>query len=91
VAGGSYGGALSLLLAAADSRAEAIVPQITWNDLRQALFPQSAVGDGTPTSPAAFTPTGGAGVFKKMWAGVFFSPAARSLARLVCDLRAVRP
>jgi ABC-2 type transport system ATP-binding protein len=75
VAGGSYGGALSLLLAAADSRAEAIVPQITWNDLRQALFPQSAVGDGTPTSPAAFTPTGGAGVFKKMWAGVFFSPS----------------
>jgi ABC-2 type transport system ATP-binding protein len=75
VAGGSYGGALSLLLAGTDHRVDAIAPQITWNDLRQALFPQFAVPGGSPTSPAAIAPTGGAGVFKKMWAGVFFSPS----------------
>jgi ABC-2 type transport system ATP-binding protein len=82
VAGGSYGGALSLLVAAADRRVDAIAPQITWNDLRQALFPQFAVTGtpGTVTSPAAVTPTGGAGVFKKMWAGVFFSPSGSGLS-----------
>ncbi|MEU8655903.1 alpha/beta fold hydrolase [Actinoplanes philippinensis] len=37
--GGSYGGALALLLAAQDQRVDAIVPQITWNDLNQALVP----------------------------------------------------
>jgi ABC-2 type transport system ATP-binding protein len=37
--GGSYGGALSLLLAAQDKRVDAIVPMITWNDLSQAFLP----------------------------------------------------
>jgi ABC-2 type transport system ATP-binding protein len=37
--GGSYGGALALLLAGQDQRVDAIVPQITWNDLNQALVP----------------------------------------------------
>ncbi|MFD1371343.1 alpha/beta fold hydrolase [Actinoplanes sichuanensis] len=37
--GGSYGGALALMLAGQDSRVDAIVPQITWNDLNQALVP----------------------------------------------------
>ncbi len=76
VVGGSYGGALALLLAGSDSRVDAIVPQITWNDLRQALFPQFAVAAGTAPSPAAVTPTGGPGVFKRAWAGTFFSPPA---------------
>ncbi|HET9658295.1 MAG TPA: alpha/beta fold hydrolase [Kineosporiaceae bacterium] len=77
VAGGSYGGALTLLLAATDPRVDAIAPQITWNDLRQALFPQFAVAGaaGPPASPAALTPADGPGVFKRMWAGVFFSPS----------------
>lgn len=39
VAGGSYGGGLALLLAGYDQRVDAIVPQITWNDLDRALFP----------------------------------------------------
>nr|WP_203914001.1 alpha/beta fold hydrolase [Rhizocola hellebori] len=39
VVGGSYGGALALLLAGADSRVDAIVPMITWNDLGESLFP----------------------------------------------------
>ncbi|WP_433213626.1 alpha/beta fold hydrolase [Dactylosporangium sp. CS-047395] len=37
--GGSYGGALSLLLAAQDSRVDAIVPMITWNDLVNVFLP----------------------------------------------------
>ena len=58
--GGSYGGALALLLAAQDQRVDAIVPMITWNDLSRAFLPEST-GQG-PT----------AGVFKKQWAGLFF-------------------
>ncbi|MFH9064894.1 alpha/beta fold hydrolase [Streptomyces coeruleorubidus] len=40
MAGGSYGGAVSLLAAAQDPRIDAIVPSITYWDLNQALFPQ---------------------------------------------------
>jgi ABC-2 type transport system ATP-binding protein len=39
MAGGSYGGAISLLTAGYDHRVDAIAPQITWWDLNQALFP----------------------------------------------------
>ncbi len=53
VMGGSYGGALALLLAGQDQRVDAIVPMITWNDLGDSLF--------------------AGGVFKKTWAGIFFS------------------
>ena len=60
VVGGSYGGALALLLAAQDPRVDAIVPLITWNDLGTAFFPQSATSVRAP------------GVFKKSWAGLFF-------------------
>ncbi len=65
VAGGSYGGALALLLAGTDPRVDAAVPAITWNDLGQALFPQSAV------TPAP-------GVFKQRWASLFFASGAGS-------------
>ncbi|GAA3409919.1 hypothetical protein GCM10018952_12380 [Streptosporangium vulgare] len=75
VAGGSYGGAIALMAAAHDPRIDAIVPQITWYDLADALFP-NATGQG-PES----------GVFKRMWAGLFFSrggptPGAAGLASL---------
>ncbi|MDI2128865.1 alpha/beta fold hydrolase [Yinghuangia seranimata] len=63
-AGVSYGGALSLLLAAYDPRVDAVAPQWTWNDLSDALLP-NATGAGAAQ-----------GVFKKMWAGVFFSAGA---------------
>ncbi|HEX2264110.1 MAG TPA: alpha/beta fold hydrolase, partial [Pseudonocardiaceae bacterium] len=70
--GASYGGALALLLAGTDPRVDALVPQITWNDLAQALFPNAAsrqpVSAGTP-APGAFAPDG---VFKREWAGQFF-------------------
>ncbi|BEP15001.1 CocE/NonD family hydrolase [Acidothermaceae bacterium B102] len=60
VAGGSYGGALTLEAAGYDQRIDAIVPAITWNELGQSLFPQFAQGTSTP------------GVFKKQWAADFF-------------------
>ncbi|MGD9988056.1 MAG: alpha/beta fold hydrolase [Pseudonocardia sp.] len=75
VTGGSYGGALSLLLAGYDKRVDALAPVITWNDLGQALFP-----DATGTPPPGETPAartfGTDGVFKRGWAGVFFSAGA---------------
>ncbi|MFI2200858.1 alpha/beta fold hydrolase [Streptomyces sp. NPDC020192] len=53
VAGGSYGGAISLLAAGYDHRVDAIAPAITYWNLADALFPN--------------------GVFKKLWAGIFFN------------------
>ena len=61
VVGGSYGGALALLLAGHDDRVDAIVPQITWNSLSTALFPNGA------------GPVDGGGVFKRAWAGLFWA------------------
>src|SRR5690606_13392832 len=58
--GGSYGGALSLLLAGHDERVDAVAASITWNDLADALFPNAVDG---PES----------GVFKRSWAGVFYA------------------
>ncbi|WP_029430985.1 alpha/beta fold hydrolase [Blastococcus sp. URHD0036] len=70
VAGASYGGALSLLGAAYDDRVDAIAPQITWNSLSAALFPNSS---GTvDAATVAATPQGEGGVFKRLWAGLFF-------------------
>ena len=42
VAGSSYGGGLALMLAGSDKRVDAVGADITWNDLRQALFPNAA-------------------------------------------------
>ncbi|WP_027927697.1 alpha/beta fold hydrolase [Amycolatopsis benzoatilytica] len=73
VTGASYGGSLSLLLAGTDHRVRALAPVITYNDLGQALVPNAAAANG----PSATTPAAGAfapdGVFKKSWAGIFFS------------------
>ncbi|MFE0460587.1 alpha/beta fold hydrolase [Kitasatospora sp. NPDC058965] len=65
ITGASYGGAISLLAAAADPRIKAIAPVITWWDLSQALFPQGVQGASAPD-----------GVFKKLWAGIFFTAGA---------------
>ncbi|HEX2129987.1 MAG TPA: alpha/beta fold hydrolase, partial [Actinophytocola sp.] len=48
VTGGSYGGALSLLLAGTDDRVDALAPTITYNDLSQALLPNSATTGELP-------------------------------------------
>ncbi|WP_055585862.1 alpha/beta fold hydrolase [Streptacidiphilus griseoplanus] len=68
VAGASYGGAISLLAAAYDRRIDAIAPQITWWNLADALFPQNAVGGSAAD-----------GVFKRLWAGIFFTSGSASL------------
>jgi ABC-2 type transport system ATP-binding protein len=60
-AGASYGGGLSLLIAAADRRVRAVAADITWNDLSHALFPNFA--------------DSGPGVFKRLWAGELFANA----------------
>jgi ABC-2 type transport system ATP-binding protein len=60
--GESYGGAIALMTAAYDKRVDAIAPRITWNDLAVSLFPNGAEGG-----------TANAGVFKKLWAGLFFT------------------
>ncbi|GAB3299015.1 alpha/beta fold hydrolase [Geodermatophilus aquaeductus] len=71
VAGASYGGALSLLAAAYDDRVDAIAPQITWNSLTAALFP-SQTGTADDATPAATPQTADTGVYKRLWAGLFF-------------------
>jgi ABC-2 type transport system ATP-binding protein len=76
VVGGSYGGALALLLAGSDRRVDALSPQITWNDLGQALFPQFAATDAFRATPAGVQPIAPTGVFKKVWAGLLFSAGA---------------
>ena len=55
VTGGSYGGALALMLAGTDPRIDAAVPLITWNDLEQSLFPnaQTTAADLAAATPAA--------------------------------------
>ena len=63
IAGASYGGAAALLAAGLDHRIDAVVSDITWNNLQNSLFPQSVAGSTTP------------GPFKKVWAGSFFAIA----------------
>ncbi|WP_090054493.1 alpha/beta fold hydrolase [Lentzea fradiae] len=79
VTGASYGGALSLLLAGVDKRVDTLVPVITYNDLAQALLPNSALA--TPRSDATPAATAFAedGVFKRSWAGIFFSAGMTSI------------
>jgi ABC-2 type transport system ATP-binding protein len=63
IVGASYGGAAALLTAAVDKRVDAAIADITWNNLNQALFPQS--------SPDLTEP----GPFKRVWTGTFLSLA----------------
>lgn len=71
-AGGSYGGAISLLVAGYDDRVDAVSSDITWNDMQQALFAQNLTG--TSLVP---------GVFKQMWASYFFSVGMATPPNLV--------
>ena len=72
VTGGSYGGALSLLLAGTDKRVDALAPVMTYNDLSQALLPNSATTGQIAGSPSA-NAFADEGVFKRSWAGIFFA------------------
>ncbi|MEV4612855.1 alpha/beta fold hydrolase [Kitasatospora sp. NPDC049258] len=62
ITGASYGGGAALLGAAYDSRIDVVATQITWWNLADALFPQGVQGGGAAD-----------GVFKKLWAGIFFT------------------
>ncbi|MBO3748006.1 alpha/beta fold hydrolase [Streptosporangiaceae bacterium NEAU-GS5] len=73
IAGGSYGGGIALMTAAYDKRVDAIAPSVTWNDLSTALFPDAA--GGGPEN----------GVFKRMWAGIFFSDGSTLTAADALD------
>ncbi len=81
VTGGSYGGALSLMLAGTDPRVDAAVPLITWNNLEQALFPnaQATPADLAATTPAAASGVGD-GVFKKFWASTLMASVTTGAA-----------
>ncbi|MET0235881.1 MAG: alpha/beta fold hydrolase [Kibdelosporangium sp.] len=72
ITGGSYGGAISLLAAGYDKRIDALAPVITYNDLSQALIPNSATTGQVPNTPSA-NAFADQGVFKRSWAGVFFA------------------
>jgi ABC-2 type transport system ATP-binding protein len=76
VTGGSYGGSLSLLLAGTDERVDALAPTITYNDLSQALLPNSATTDETVAATPAANAFADDGVFKRSWAGIFFASGA---------------
>ena len=65
VVGGSYGGALALMLAGTDPRIDTVAALITWNDLDQALFPQAAVDIAE------------AGPLKQQWISRFFSASVQ--------------
>jgi len=78
--GGSYGGGFQFALAKDDPRVDALVPMITWNDLRYSLSPDNGdLGDGvTPRSP---------GSLKTLWAvGFFASGAVNGLTGIPVDL-----
>ena len=70
ITGASYGGAAALLSAASDPRIDAVISDITWNSLSNALFPQS-ISANENTGP-----------FKKVWAGTFFALATLQRAFL---------
>jgi ABC-2 type transport system ATP-binding protein len=72
ITGGSYGGAISLLLAGSDPRVDALAPVITYNDLSQALIPNSATAGQVPNTPSA-NAAAPDGVFKRSWAGILFA------------------
>jgi ABC-2 type transport system ATP-binding protein len=59
--GGSYGGALSLMVAGYDNRVDALASDITWNDLETSLFGQSV------------SESDQLGAYKDLWTGFFFS------------------
>ncbi|WP_371496479.1 alpha/beta fold hydrolase [Kitasatospora sp. NBC_00374] len=78
ITGASYGGGVALLGAAYDPRIDSVATQITWWNLADALFPQAVRGDGAAD-----------GVFKKLWAGIFFTTG--SAGDLAGDGRGAAP
>ncbi|MBC7644919.1 MAG: alpha/beta fold hydrolase, partial [Thermoleophilia bacterium] len=89
--GGSYGGGISLMAAAADARVDAVVPSITWNNMITALSPNAAQAANRPIGLSrAWAPSRSeslsaapVGVFKKAWAAGMFSAAGNQASPTV--------
>ncbi|CAB4917670.1 unannotated protein [freshwater metagenome] len=64
--GGSYGGQVQFAAAAVDPRIDALIPVITWNDLRYALAPNDADLRGGVQSDSV-------GSLKTLWSVGFFT------------------
>ena len=64
--GGSYGGGFQFALAAVDKRIDAMVPEITWNDLSYSLIPNNY----SPT--LKYDQIANPGVEKVQWTSLFF-------------------
>jgi len=64
--GGSYGGQIQFAVAGIDPRVDALVPQITWNDLSYSLAPNNT---STTSGVTYATP----GVEKYEWVSLFFA------------------
>jgi predicted acyl esterase len=67
--GDSYGGAVQLAAASVDPRIDAIVPQITWNDLAYSLAPNNLGASVLRTDRVP-------GVLKYEWISYFFADGA---------------
>jgi len=66
--GGSYGGGFQFALAAASTKVDAMVPEITWNDLTYSLLPN----DNNPNFVYDYSATA-PGVEKFLWSDLFFA------------------
>jgi predicted acyl esterase len=69
--GGSYGGGITLNVAAADPQVRAIVPGRTWNALAYSLDPNNYVAPGDRTGFTHLLNL--QGVFKAQWTSLFFA------------------
>ena len=71
--GGSYGGGFQFALAAVDPRVDAMIPQITWNDLSYSLAPNNAPADRNYASAPPGAP-------KFEWTNLFFADGMAQVA-----------
>src|SRR5579864_250160 len=71
--GGSYGGGFQFALAAVDPRIDAMIPQITWNDLSYSLAPNNG-----PADRNYFSAPPGAPKFE--WTNLFFADGMAQVA-----------
>jgi ABC-2 type transport system ATP-binding protein len=71
--GGSYGGGFQFALAAVDPRVDAMIPQITWNDLSYSLAPNN-------DSPSFNYKSSPPGAPKFEWTNLFFADGMAQVA-----------
>lgn len=71
--GGSYGGGFQFALAAVDPRIDAMIPQITWNDLAYSLAPNNDAANFNYSSSPPGAP-------KYQWTNLFFADGMAQVA-----------